>query len=90
MSSQRFLDYGVTWMRHGSQHQTLVVATSASGGIELMIRSPPKSRSGCMVSRVYIDAGMLASSSATVQLFATLGVGPLGAAAPSAAEPAAT
>lgn len=32
MSAQRFLDYGAAWMRHTTPHQTLVVATSASGG----------------------------------------------------------
>jgi glucosamine--fructose-6-phosphate aminotransferase (isomerizing) len=34
MSAQRFLDYGAAWMRHAAPHQTLVVATSASGGTQ--------------------------------------------------------
>ncbi len=32
MSAQRFLDYGAAWMRPTAPHQTLVIATSASGG----------------------------------------------------------
>src|SRR6266540_406869 len=32
MRAQRFLDYGTAWMRPAAPQQTLVVATSASGG----------------------------------------------------------
>jgi len=34
MSAQRFLDYGAAWMRPTAPHQTLVIATSASGGTQ--------------------------------------------------------
>jgi glucosamine--fructose-6-phosphate aminotransferase (isomerizing) len=39
MSAQRFLDYGAAWMRHASPHQTLVVATSASGGTKRVVQA---------------------------------------------------
>ena len=39
MSAQRFLDYGAAWMRHASTHQTLVVATSASGGTKRVVQA---------------------------------------------------
>lgn len=39
MSAQRFLDYGAVWMRHAASHQTLVVATSASGGTKRVVQA---------------------------------------------------
>ena len=39
MSAQRFLDYGAAWMRHAAPHQTLVVATSASGGTTRVVQA---------------------------------------------------
>jgi glutamine---fructose-6-phosphate transaminase (isomerizing) len=39
MSAQRFLDYGAAWMRPGAPHQTLVVATSASGGTKRVVQA---------------------------------------------------
>jgi len=39
MSAQRFLDYGAAWMRHAAPHQTLVVATSASGGTQRVVQA---------------------------------------------------
>jgi glucosamine--fructose-6-phosphate aminotransferase (isomerizing) len=39
MSAQRFLDYGATWMRHAAPYQTLVVATSASGGTKRVVQA---------------------------------------------------
>src|SRR5258706_7106970 len=39
MSAQRFLDYGATWMRPTAPHQTLVVATSASGGTQRVVQA---------------------------------------------------
>lgn len=39
MSAQRFLDYGAAWMRHTAPHQTLVIATSASGGTTRVVQA---------------------------------------------------
>ena len=39
MSAQRFLNYGVPWMRHAEPHLTLVVATSASGGTTRVVQA---------------------------------------------------
>ena len=39
MSAQRFLDYGAAWMRHATPHQTLVIATSASGGTKRVVQA---------------------------------------------------
>jgi glucosamine--fructose-6-phosphate aminotransferase (isomerizing) len=39
MSAQRFLDYGAVWMRHAAPHQTLVIATSASGGTKRVVQA---------------------------------------------------
>lgn len=39
MSAQRFLDYGALWMRPASPHQTLVLATSASGGTRRVVQA---------------------------------------------------
>jgi len=39
LSAQRFLDYGAAWMRHAAPHQTLVVATSASGGTTRVVQA---------------------------------------------------
>ena len=39
MSAQRFLDYGAAWMRHTAPHQTLVIATSASGGTKRVVQA---------------------------------------------------
>ncbi|MEW6297272.1 MAG: SIS domain-containing protein [Thermodesulfobacteriota bacterium] len=39
MSAQRFLDYGAAWMRPAAPHQTLVVATSASGGTQRVVQA---------------------------------------------------
>ena len=39
LSAQRFLDYGATWMRHAAPQQTLVVATSASGGTKRVVQA---------------------------------------------------
>src|SRR5581483_3952687 len=39
MSAQRFLDYGAAWMRPAAPHQTLVVATSASGGTKRVVQA---------------------------------------------------
>jgi len=39
MSAQRFLDYGVAWMRQAAPHQTLVIATSASGGTKRVVQA---------------------------------------------------
>lgn len=39
MSAQRFLDYGTARMRHAVRHQTLVVATSASGGTRRVVQA---------------------------------------------------
>ena len=38
LSAQRFLDYGAAWMRPAAPHQTLVIATSASGGTERVVQ----------------------------------------------------
>ena len=39
LSAQRFLDYGTAWMRPAAPHQTLVIATSASGGTERVVQA---------------------------------------------------
>ncbi len=39
MSAQRFLDYGAAWMRPAALHQTLVIATSASGGTQRVVQA---------------------------------------------------
>jgi glucosamine--fructose-6-phosphate aminotransferase (isomerizing) len=39
MSAQRFLDYGAAWMRHAVPQQTLVIATSASGGTKRVVQA---------------------------------------------------
>ena len=39
LSAQRFLDYGAAWMRPATPHQTLVIATSASGGTERVVQA---------------------------------------------------
>jgi glucosamine--fructose-6-phosphate aminotransferase (isomerizing) len=39
MSAQRFLDYGAAWMHPTAPHQTLVVATSASGGTKRVVQA---------------------------------------------------
>ncbi|MGH7964004.1 MAG: SIS domain-containing protein [Candidatus Binatia bacterium] len=39
MSAQRFLDYGAAWMRHTAPHQTLVIATSASGSTQRVVQA---------------------------------------------------
>jgi glucosamine--fructose-6-phosphate aminotransferase (isomerizing) len=39
MSAQRFLDYGAAWMRPAGPQQTLVVATSASGGTKRVVQA---------------------------------------------------
>src|SRR5262247_1545082 len=39
MNAQRFLDYGAAWMRPAAPHQTLVVATSASGGTKRVVQA---------------------------------------------------
>ena len=39
LSAQRFLDYGAAWMRPAAPPQTLVIATSASGGTERVVQA---------------------------------------------------
>ena len=39
LSAQRFLDYGAAWMRPAASSQTLVIATSASGGTERVVQA---------------------------------------------------
>jgi glucosamine--fructose-6-phosphate aminotransferase (isomerizing) len=39
MSAQRFLDYGAAWMRQAAPQQTLVIATSASGGTKRVVQA---------------------------------------------------
>jgi len=39
LSAQRFLDYGAAWMRPAPPHQTVVIATSASGGTERVVQA---------------------------------------------------
>lgn len=39
LSAQRFLDYGAAWMRPAVPSQTLVIATSASGGTERVVQA---------------------------------------------------
>ena len=39
MSAQRFLDYGAEWMRNTAPYQSLVVATSASGGTQRVVQA---------------------------------------------------
>ncbi len=39
LSAQRFLDYGAAWMRPATPPQTLVIATSASGGTERVVQA---------------------------------------------------
>lgn len=39
LSAQRFLDYGAAWMRPTARHQTLVIATSASGGTQRVVQT---------------------------------------------------
>ena len=39
LSAQRFLDYGAAWMRPAAPSQTVVIATSASGGTERVVQA---------------------------------------------------
>jgi glucosamine--fructose-6-phosphate aminotransferase (isomerizing) len=39
LSAQRFLDYRVAWMRNTAPYQTLVIATSASGGTQRVVQA---------------------------------------------------
>ena len=39
LSAQRFLDYRAAWMRSAAPHQTLVIATSASGGTTRVVQA---------------------------------------------------
>ncbi len=39
LSAQRFLDYRAAWMRPATPRQTLVIATSASGGTERVVQA---------------------------------------------------
>lgn len=39
LSAQRFLDYGAAWMRCATPPQTLVIATSASGGTKRVVQA---------------------------------------------------
>ena len=39
LSAQRFLDYGAAWMRPATSQQTLVIATSASGGTQRVVQA---------------------------------------------------
>ncbi len=39
LSAQRFLDYGAAWMRPAAPPQTVVIATSASGGTERVVQA---------------------------------------------------
>lgn len=39
MSAQRFLDYGAAWMHSSAPRQTLVIATSASGGTKRVVQA---------------------------------------------------
>ncbi|MCE2485238.1 MAG: SIS domain-containing protein, partial [Desulfurellaceae bacterium] len=39
MSAQRFVDYGAQWMRQATPHQSLVLATSASGGTPRVVQA---------------------------------------------------
>ena len=39
LSAQRFLDYGAAWIRSAAPPQTLVIATSASGGTERVVQA---------------------------------------------------
>jgi glutamine---fructose-6-phosphate transaminase (isomerizing) len=39
LSAQRFLDYGAAWMRQAGPQQTLVIATSASGGTKRVVQA---------------------------------------------------
>ena len=39
LSAQRFLDYGAAWMHPAAPPQTLVIATSASGGTERVVQA---------------------------------------------------
>ena len=39
LSAQRFLDYGAAWMHPATPHQTLVIATSASGGTKRVVQA---------------------------------------------------
>jgi glucosamine--fructose-6-phosphate aminotransferase (isomerizing) len=39
LSAQRFVDYGAAWMRPAAPQQTLVVATSASGGTTRVVQA---------------------------------------------------
>ncbi len=39
LSAQRFLDYGAAWMRPAAPQQTLVIATSASGGTKRVVQA---------------------------------------------------
>lgn len=39
MSAQRFLDYGAAWLRQAAPQQTLVIATSASGGTKRVVQA---------------------------------------------------
>ncbi|MBM4256272.1 MAG: SIS domain-containing protein [Deltaproteobacteria bacterium] len=45
LSAQRFLDYGVAWMRPVTPQQTLVIATSASGGTQRVVQALERARS---------------------------------------------
>ena len=39
MSAQRFLDYGAAWLRQDAPQQTLLIATSASGGTQRVVQA---------------------------------------------------
>ena len=39
LSAQRFVDYGAVWLRQAALHQTLVIATSASGGTKRVVQA---------------------------------------------------
>jgi glucosamine--fructose-6-phosphate aminotransferase (isomerizing) len=44
MGAQRFLDYGAAWMRPSAPRQTLVIATSASGGTKRVVQAIERAR----------------------------------------------
>jgi glucosamine--fructose-6-phosphate aminotransferase (isomerizing) len=39
MSAQRFVDYGAAWLRQAAPHQTVVIATSASGSTKRVVQA---------------------------------------------------
>ncbi len=44
LSAQRFLDYAAAWMRSAAPPQTMVIATSASGGTERVVQAIERAR----------------------------------------------